>query len=563
MLTEEVARQLPWCRALNIEWSAWAAAGMGERLGRLDSLARYGVSAIGIADGVDMLLRLLSHRGADTSVFVAGRLGNRSTLEFLPAPLPFVRFLESPRLHVPRVELIADAALGPSTDPYLRDHCINGQLLFPGVMGLEAMAQCSMALMGTSDMPAFEDVEFHRPVVVGADAPTTVRVLALTQGDGSVRVAIRAASTGFAHDHFSAVCRWPAGSVASDVSGPAAPLGASAGSEALPPVNLYGSLFFQAGRFARVQGYRELFSKRCVADIAGGADAWFGAYLPPMLVLGDPGARDAALHAVQATIPQHRLLPVSVAGIRFLRPLTGPCQVRARQREEHGRDYVWDLEIVDASGAVVEVWTRTRFRALESLAVGGEALELLGPYLERRLPALGHVGTPHVLCVDAARGRARGDEAIRLLLGDGVVLHRRPDGKPEVESGAVSVSHSDVLTLAVAAGVPIGCDVETITPRSSKLWRDLLGGERADVGEWIAREAAESDAVAGTRVWTAIESLKKAGAPPDLALTVGGELADGWVTLKAGRYRVSTWVPPGPANGIALAIATEDTDAQL
>lgn len=564
MFTEEVARRLPECRALNIEWSVWAAAGMGERLGRLDSLARYGVSAIEIAAGVDMLMRLLSHRSPDSSVVVAGRLGDRSTLEFAAAPLPFLRFLESPRLHCPRVELIADSALGPSTDPYLREHCIDGQSLFPGVMGLEAMAQCAMALIGTNTLPAFEDVEFHRPVVAGGGAPAIVRVLALAQPDGSVRTALRAATTGFAVDHFSAVCRWPAGDPACEVAAGHIPaVAAPRGAAPPPPVSLYGSLFFQAGRFARVQGYRELFSTHCVADLAGGTDAWFGPYLPATLVLGDPGARDAALHSVQATVPQQRLLPVSVASIRVLRPLTGPCQVRAWQREEHGRDYVWDLEIADASGDVVEVWTRARLRALESMAVGAEALQLLGPYLERRLPALGHAGTPRVLCVEARRRRARGDEAIRLLLGDDVVLHRRPDGKPEVRRGAVSVSHTDALTLAVAAGVPIGCDVETIEPRSTELWRDLLGRERADVGEWIAREGDESKAAAGTRVWTAIESLKKAGAPPDLPLTVGGELADGWVTLRAGRYRVSTWVPPGGASGIALAIATEDVDAQL
>jgi enediyne polyketide synthase len=458
------------------------------------------------------------------------------------------------------VELIADAALGPSTDPYLRDHCINGQLLFPGVMGLEAMAQCSMALMRTNRAPVFENVEFQRPVIVGADVPTTVRVLALAHGDGSVRVAIRTASTGFAHDHFSAVCRWPRGNGATHHPTAAAAAGDSPGGDTVP-MTLYGSLFFQAGRFARVQGYRELFSKRCVADIAGGADTWFGPYLPPLLVLGDAGARDAALHSVQATTPQHRLLPVSVAGIQMLRPLTGPCQVRAHQIEEDGRDYVWDLEIVDALGRIIEVWTRARFRAIEPLAVGGEALELLGPYLERRLPALGHAGTPRVLCVETPRHRGCGDDAIRQLLGDGVALHRRPDGKPEVKDGAVSVSHSDALTLAVAAGVPIGCDVETIKPRSNELWRDLLGLQRADVGARIATEGAESNAVAGTRVWTAIESLKKAGAPPDLPLTVGEGRADGWVTLKAGRYRVSTWVPPRSASAIALAVATEDVDA--
>lgn len=563
MFTEDVARRLPHCRALNIEWSVWAAAGMGERLGRIDALAAYGVDAIAIADGVDMLFRLMSLDSVGTSVVVASRLGHRPILEFAAEPLPFLRFLESPRVHCPGVELVADATVGRMTDPYLDDHRIDGQRLFPGVMALEAMAQCAMALVGTGRVPAFENVEFQRPLVVEEGASETVRVIGLQEWDGSVRVALRASSTRFACDHFAAVCRWPSAAPGLGASNGNASITTSPSEAPSPPTGLYGSLFFQSGRFSRVQRYRELFSTRCAADIAGGADAWFGTYLPSTLVLGDSGARDAALHSVQATIPQQRLLPVSVASIRVLAPLSGPCHVRARQRAEHGRDYFWDLDIFDAAGTLVEVWTDARLRALGTLAVGTETLALLGPYLERRLPALGHAGAPRVLCVEAARRRPNGDDAIHLLLGDGVALRRRSDGKPEVSDGAVSVSHGRGLTLAVAATVPIGCDVETIEPRSSELWCDLLGRERADVGEWIARETAESGAAARTRVWTAIESLKKAGAPPNLPLTVGRQPADGWVTLKAGRYRVSTWVPAGPANGIALAVATEDVDAQL
>ena len=560
MFTERIGRELPHCRALTIEWSVWAATGMGERLGRLDGLARYGVTPIDIPAGVDMFMRLLSDGGPDGSVMVAGRLGTRSTLQFAGEPLPFLRFLESPRVYGPQVELIADATLTPATDPYLSDHCINGQAIVPAVIGLEAMAQCGMALRGTTTLPVFENVEFHRAIVAAADGPTTIRLLAFSEPDGSVRAAVRSATTAFAIDHFSVVCRWPAGADRRAAGVEFAPTLETAPAATPPPsaTSLYGSLFFQSGRFARIQGYRELSSTRCVADIGSGAAAWFGAYLPPALVLGDPGARDAAVHAVQATVPQQRLLPVSVGRITIRRPLTGPCQVRARQQHEDGRDYVWDLDIVDATGAIVEVWSTVRLRALEPIQVSADALQLLGPYLERRLPALGHAGAPRVLCVEA-RQRGGGDDAIRRLLGGDVVLHRRIDGKPEVSGNAVSTSHTGALTLAVAASVPIGCDVETIQQRSSAVWRYVLGPARADVGEWIAREGAESSSAAGTRVWTAIESLKKAGAPPDLALTVASDMADGWVTLRAGRYRVSTWVPRGRADGIALAIATEDT----
>ena len=45
---------------------------------------------------------------------------------------------------------------------------------------------------------------------------------------------------------------------------------------------------------------------------------WFGRYLPQDLILGDAGARDAAIHALQACVPQGTILPV---GIRHLQDL--------------------------------------------------------------------------------------------------------------------------------------------------------------------------------------------------------------------------------------------------
>jgi enediyne polyketide synthase len=54
-------------------------------------------------------------------------------------------------------------------------------------------------------------------------------------------------------------------------------------------------------------------------------------------------------------------------------------------------------------------------------------------------------------------------------------------------------------------------------------------------------EAGESAAVAGTRVWGALECLRKTGAPSQ-ALTVDRVGPDGWVVLSAGDAAIATWV---------------------
>src|SRR5207245_3612958 len=56
---EDVAAHAPRCRCVDIAWSIWAGAGMGERLGTLDALARVGVDAIGIDDGIALLDELI------------------------------------------------------------------------------------------------------------------------------------------------------------------------------------------------------------------------------------------------------------------------------------------------------------------------------------------------------------------------------------------------------------------------------------------------------------------------------------------------------------------------
>ena len=52
-------------------------------------------------------------------------------------------------------------------------------------------------------------------------------------------------------------------------------------------------------------------------------------------------------------------------------------------------------------------------------------------------------------------------EALAWLMGPDTVVRHRPDGKPEVDGMAqVSASHGAGLTFAVAADLPVGCDVE-------------------------------------------------------------------------------------------------------
>jgi enediyne polyketide synthase len=535
-LTRRVGAEYPECRCLSIEWSVWSGSGMGERLGVLESLMREGIDPIPTDEGVAMLGALLADRSTPDAVVVMGRAQGLPTITLEHRELPLLRFVDRPVVHYPGIELVVDADLSGASDLYLPDHLLDGDQLFPAVFGMEAMTQAAFALTDRSGTPVLEDVEFLRPIVVPVDGETTLRVAVLLDGPDTVRAVIRSGETGFQADHFRATLRY-------GVPLPDRANGANAHGARLPiePADeLYGPVLFQGTRFQRVLGYRELAATHCVAEISARAsESWFTGFLPGDRLTGDPGARDAFMHAIQCCVPDATLLPAGVERLYLGRPRSFTRDTRltlhARERSRDGDTYVYDLDVTDVSGALVERWEGLRLQAVRKLDGSGPWLPaLLGPYLERRTePNLGSA-----LSV-AVRPDDDTEAALRSLLGPGAVVRRRPDGKPEAGDGRhVSASHGAGVTFAVAAGVPVGCDVETVVERDETQWAGLLGEPGLALAGLLAAERGESLSLAGTRVWGAIECLRKNGrAVAELTLEPAGP--DRWVWLRSGRARIA------------------------
>jgi enediyne polyketide synthase len=141
---------------------------------------------------------------------------------------------------------------------------------------------------------------------------------------------------------------------------------------------------------------------------------------------------------------------------------------------------------------------------------------------------------------DGGDRRTASDRAIGRAAGVRTPVQRRPDGRPELIGMSVSAAHSGELTLGVAGA--LGCDLERVTPRAASLWRDLLGPGGFRVAEEVAREAGEELDAAATRVWSARESLTKAGIPHDAPLVIASAAEDGWVVLSSGALAIPTCV---------------------
>ena len=569
-MTVEYGREHPHTRVLALEWSVWSGAGMGERLGVVEALMRDGITPVAAEEGIAVLHRVLADRSAGPVLVVSGRTGGLPTLATEERDLPLGRFVDRVLVHYPGVELVTEAVLSSTDDPYLDEHLLDGDLLFPAVIGMEAMAQAATAVSGHTGPPVMEGARFLRPVAVRPGETTTIRVAALVRDAETVEVVIRSEETGYDADHFRALLRWPR-------TDPGEGRDRSARADApLPrvsvdPSELYGDVLFQGKRFQRLLSYRRVSARHVVAELSTASPGdWFGTFLPQDRVLADPGVRDAAMHVLQACVPDGTLLPEGVERIVPARPQDQEepdcVLLDASERFQEGDSYVYDVDVRDPSGKVLERWEGLRLRAVRrSGGAGPWVPALLGPHLERELERV--LGGSRAVVVDpdpvAGTGggieerRARTELAVGRALNRAVRVRYRPDGRPEIEGAEVSASHGAGVTLALAGGGRLACDVESLRERSEADWAGLLGGGLMSVRELVAERAQESVHVAAARLWGALECLRKAGGTGrSLTLEAVGE--HGWVVLSSGDARIATWITTlsGDPDPVVFAVLT-------
>lgn len=576
-LTVRFGQEHPGCRVLAMEWSVWSGAGMGERLGVVESLMREGINPIPADEGIAVLSRVLGDPGAGPVLVIGGRATGLPTLTLERRELPLLRFVDRVLVHYPGVELVTEADLAAGSDPYLEDHLLDGVQLFPAVIGMEAMAQVASAVSGRAGPLLLEDAEFLRPIVVAPDGTTTVRLAALVRDEETVEVAIRSVETDFGADHFRARLRMPRADLPAPPTPPAVPGLPMVPMD--PATELYGGVLFQGKRFQRLSAYRQAGSRRAVAEVSSVSSAtWFAAFLAQDLLLADPGTRDAMMHSIQCCVPDATLLPESIERLWLTDRSTVDVPwvlLDARERFQDGDSYVYDLQVTDPSGRPVERWDGLRLRAVRKRGGAGPWVpSLLGPYLSRALERLAPGAAPVVAVEPDPREapdgnalvsrRARTAVALGRALGRPVEVRYRGDGRPEVDGRAVSASHGAGVTLAAAGSGPLGCDVEAVVGRPDQDWADLLGPELSRLRALLERETGENRSVAATRVWSAMECVRKTGSLRQ-ALTLDSASPDGWVRFSTGAGRVSTVVTTlvGRPEPVVFAVLTgngEDRD---
>ena len=197
-IAEDYARAHRSCDVLALEWSIWCGEGLRHRPGSLNYLARFGVDAIALDDGLAAFERL-TVGGAVGTMIVTSRFGPPCEVSLEPATLPAGQFAGQLLVHYPRLELVVETAIPTKLDPSrMTDGRSGDQAALPWPMGLEAMAQVASALTGKLDIPDVEAVRFKRAIVASHHGTISAVIAALAGEDGRVEVILRAGDDGFA-----------------------------------------------------------------------------------------------------------------------------------------------------------------------------------------------------------------------------------------------------------------------------------------------------------------------------------------------------------------------------
>lgn len=563
--------QHPETAVVSMAYSVWDEVGMGARMGSVRSLSKMGISAIPKDAGVSRFLHLIKNEPADLRVVIAAPMQTLAAFESsgfdtwypgLFSPPATSKFLEKILIYQPGVEVVFRAHLSLERDSYLQDHLYKGSYLFPTVFGLEAMAQAVAYVTGNDSFPSvqIENLFLERPIVVAPDKGVDIEIHAevldrkCKHDPQQVYVTIKTEQTGFAISHFSATFLLGVDKVqpVEQVEVPEVPL------DIEPKADIYSWLLFQGPKFQRLQKVYSLNSHRCIFTTQRNLysaqeqelsqDRANGPFL-----LGDPYCRDSLLQAGQLVNPQDICLPIRIDSMEIYqseRDGSGSYIGVTTPKGREGQKYHSNVFLGAADGRVIERLNSYQLQILEHRQENPTAEDLadpsqrdeqiLGRELSKRSPlfkvvapeiSLAYVPGIHTLL------RTERHElelplfhrAIAQLLNNDTNLISQmqiqwtESGKPVVigladERVEVSLTHDERVCFCVAGRGVQGCDIEPVTHRSQEDWIALLSDARYPLIQQL--QSKDSVDRAGTRIWTAIEAIRKATKAKNINLAI-------------------------------------------
>lgn len=506
---------------VNLEWSVWGGTGMGQKLNVLEELQRKGIRPISLDDGISFFNSLFIDTYRANNLIITSRFGNDLLLNVEePLNAEYFRFVDNIIVFCPKTELISEFFLTEKHDLYLKDHIIDNQIIFPAVLAMEAMAQAVNII--NEGLPAsfsFRELEFMQPVIIKKGESRRIRIIVQRMELNTYKVVLRDEATGFLKDYFKAVISTELliDSQNEFVAGAMIPLEINVQKE------LYNNILFQKGLFQRLKCYNYLTPYSLSADtVTGTKPQYFSDFLPQNLILTDPGIRDSAFHAVQACVPGYTLLPIKMGVCNIFRKRDGIelCTIQALETGRNGDVFIYNILIFDENKEIIEEWIDVHFKILHLKKILILSASLIKNVLQRKL--------------DEVRGE-RNCCTLKFNSGDHDIVIKRNDGKPLIGNGfQFTKSHSDTIEISLKSRIAIACDVERVIHKTNSQWQKLLGDSRYKLAKSVKQVCGEDDNQAGTRVWGAVECLRKSGNSLFSPIIIKGKVSRGIVYFTSG-----------------------------
>lgn len=273
---------------------------------------------------------------------------------WIDRPVPRARTPEGPpswpgrQLHSPAITAgmkVFEIDLSSDTPTFVQDHRIQDVLVFPAAGYVTLMLAAAATLPGIA--AELNDVSFGEPLLLRDDV-TRVQVIVVQGSHSSARVVSLDAGTGRWIEHAAGLLR---------TGGEARP--AEAASAPVVPAGDSGRDAHYAALVARGCVFGPSFRRiRAIADSADTAVAAIDAAPQATDVTGSalqPGVLDACFQAAAALLPEasETYVPFAIGALRVHGTLAGSLSARARTTARSVDALTTDLEVFDASGALM------------------------------------------------------------------------------------------------------------------------------------------------------------------------------------------------------------------
>lgn len=599
LLLQQFRKQKPGVEIMTCAFSIWAEIGMGAKMGSLAFLSKMGIQAIPREKGIDHFMRLATSTAGTPQVVVAGRLGSLDIMRSRP-PARRTRFIREIIFFEYGVELEAKAVLTTAHDKYLDHHVFRGVRLFPTVFGIEAMHQAATAVAGAENAGTvlIRDIRLSYPITVEPDGLTEIRIKALVQDAGSdgastiVKAAVAAEQAGFTKDCFEATF------VLNSGQAPGLFPGEITGDDLdiEPREDLYGHMLFQGPSFQRISRIISMTDDRCIFEASTQPpDADFDRDVHPFTA-GDPYFRDTLLQSVQIILPDVVALPVEIDRWEiYPKPQGfGKYSVIVHILQRNDDTIVSDVTAVDPNGVIVEKIHGYAVKIIERKKDAPALSDLLSPdqwdekmvngqiarlCMEagtvapaigiKHIPLLSKLSKPERHAIEQALFEGACREVLPKPSGASgpVAVAWTGQGKPFLPGNgeiALSCTHDAKLLVCSTGPVPQGCDVEPVMHRDPDEWDLMLGREKQLLLDSLKKEDDAFDRAA-TRIWCAVEALRKATDMQQDELTFGAKTGDCVIFNCPERITVLTFpvrLLRGPERIIAVATKKKSPPSQ-